>query len=161
MKLNKKRLSAFLIVGIGLTGLKAQQSISASGKDASGSGGSVNYTVGQVDYISATSSGGQIFQGVQQPYEIFAVGINELSNISLTYKVYPNPTVEFLDLDIADGSTEHLSLSITDINGKVLLQNDIIENKTKISMQSFTTGTYFLQITDKNKKLKTFKIIKN
>lgn len=161
MKLNKNRLSAFLIVGVGLTGLKAQQSLSSSGKDVSGSGGTVNYTIGQVDYINSTSASGQVYQGVQQPYEIFAVGLNELSNISLTYMVYPNPTAEFLDLDVSDASIEHLSLSITDISGKVLLQSDISENKTKISMQSYSSGTYFLQITAKNKNLKSFKIIKN
>ena len=145
MKLNKKRLSAFLIVGIGLTGLKAQQSFSSSGKDASGSGGSVNYTIGQVDYINATSSSGQVYQGVQQPYEIFVVGLDELSSISLTYKVYPNPTSEYLDLDVNDGSLENLSFSIIDMNGKILLQNNIAENKSKISMQSFASGTCFVQ----------------
>jgi len=46
MKYKKLKLSAVLLLGLGLTGLQAQQSINAAGGNATGSGGMVSYSVG-------------------------------------------------------------------------------------------------------------------
>ena len=46
MQYKKLKLNAILFLGLGLTGLQAQEAISASGGDASGSGGTVIYTIG-------------------------------------------------------------------------------------------------------------------
>jgi hypothetical protein len=45
----------------------SQETLSASGGDATGSGGTVSYTVGQVFYTSLTGSTGTVSEGVQQP----------------------------------------------------------------------------------------------
>lgn len=39
-------ISTIFLLGIGLTGLQAQEAIPATGGNASGSGGSVSYSVG-------------------------------------------------------------------------------------------------------------------
>ena len=44
---NRVKLSAVLLLGLGLTGLQAQESHNATGGNASGSGGSAIYSVGQ------------------------------------------------------------------------------------------------------------------
>lgn len=46
----KLKLSAFLLLGLGLTGLQVQETIPGSGGNASGSGGMACYSVGQVVY---------------------------------------------------------------------------------------------------------------
>jgi len=48
MRHKRLKLSAVLLLGLGLTGLQAQESVNATGGNASGSGGSVSYSVGQV-----------------------------------------------------------------------------------------------------------------
>src|SRR6056297_978638 len=63
-------LIAMLLFGPGLTGANAQQAMPASGGDASGSGGFVSYSVGQVVYTTHTGANGSVAQGVQQTYEI-------------------------------------------------------------------------------------------
>lgn len=73
MKYKKMKLSAIIILAMALTELKAQEAIPASGGNATGSGGSVSYSVGQVEYSSNTGSGGSVAAGVQQPYEISVV----------------------------------------------------------------------------------------
>ena len=50
------------------TGLLAQQNSVSAGGDVSGSGGTVSFSVGQIDYLSITGAGGSVAQGVQQPY---------------------------------------------------------------------------------------------
>jgi hypothetical protein len=60
-------LLGFCLLGWGTTGLMAQQGFVATGGDATGAGGSVSYSIGQVDYLSAEGSGGFINQGLQHP----------------------------------------------------------------------------------------------
>ena len=55
---------------IGFNQVYAQQATTASGGDASGSGGSVAHSVGQTVYTTNTGSNGSVAQGVEQPYEI-------------------------------------------------------------------------------------------
>jgi hypothetical protein len=79
--------AGFLWVGIA----QAQENANTSGGVATGSGGTVAYSIGQVAYTTNTGSNGSVDQGVQHAYEIFTVGIKETElNISLT--AFPNPT---------------------------------------------------------------------
>ena len=86
MKYKKKLLTAVMLLGLGgLTSLQAQEAIPATGGEASGSGGSASYTVGQVVYTTNVgTNGNSVAEGVQQPYEISVVtGIPEAKDISL------------------------------------------------------------------------------
>lgn len=73
MRHKRLKLSAVLLLGLGLTGLQAQTSVNATDGDVSGSGGSVSYSVGQVVYTTHTGTSGSVAEGVQQPYEISVV----------------------------------------------------------------------------------------
>ena len=57
---------AFLLLGLG--GLHAQESPTASGGEATGTGGTASYSVGQVVYTTNTDATGTVTQGVQQAY---------------------------------------------------------------------------------------------
>ncbi|MGD0341661.1 MAG: hypothetical protein ABSA76_08155, partial [Bacteroidales bacterium] len=62
--------------------IHAQSTITTSGGNASGSGGSASYTIGQVVYSTITGTNGSSAQGVQQPYEISIItGIAEAKDI--------------------------------------------------------------------------------
>ena len=148
---------AFLLLGLG--GLHAQESPTATGGEATGVGGSASYSIGQVVYTTNTGSNGSVEQGVQQPYEISAtVGINE-SSISLEMSVYPNPTTNYLTLKVE--ITKNLSYQLFDMQGKVIASKKITDNTTTVVMENLPTATYLLKVTDSNKTVKTFKIIKN
>jgi len=148
---------AFLLLGLG--GLHAQESPTATGGEAKGVGGTVSYSLGQVVYTTNTGSNGSVEQGVQQPYEISAtVGINE-SSISLEMSVYPNPTTNYLTLKVE--ITKNLSYQLFDMQGKVIVSKKITDNTTTVVMENLPTATYLLKVTDSNKTVKTFKIIKN
>ncbi len=162
MKHKKLKLSAVLLLGLGLTGLHAQEAIPASGGDASGSGGSVSYSVGQVVYTTNTGANGSVAQGVQQPYEISEViGLEEAKGINLEYKVYPNPATDLLTLIIKNYDSENLSYQLFDINGKLLENKKLTGNETTIMVEALVPAAYFLKVIDDQKELKTFKIIKN
>jgi len=150
---------SILFIFLGLGGLYAQETVPATGGDASGSGGSSSYTVGQVIYTTNTGTNGSVAQGVQQPYEISTtVGINETS-ISLELSVYPNPTSNYLTLKIEE--TDGLIYQLLDMQGKLLDSKQVSSNTTQVEMERLPTSTYILKITKNSNPIKTFKIIKN
>ncbi|HEX7411110.1 MAG TPA: T9SS type A sorting domain-containing protein [Bacteroidales bacterium] len=162
MQHKKVKLFAFLLLGLGLTGLKAQVAIPSSGGNASGSGGSVSYSVGQVVYTSGTGTNGSVAQGVQQPYEISVeTGLEVAKGITLQCSAYPNPATDFVKLMVENYTIEKLTCQLYDMNGKLLKNKKVEGNETSIDMSNLAIATYFLKVTQSNKEIKTFKIIKN
>ncbi len=161
MQHKRLKLSAILLLGIGMTGLQAQESVNATGGDASGSGGSASYSVGQVTYPTHTGTNGSVAEGVQQPYEISVVSATEETiGINLSVTAYPNPTIDILILSISEFDLSDLSCQLYDLNAKILQNVKIISDKTTIEMGNLVPATYFVKVIQDNKEIKTFKIIK-
>ena len=162
MKYKKLKLSAIPLLVLGLTSVQAQEAILATGGEASGSGGSASYSVGQVVYTTNTGTNGSVAQGVQQPYEISVVaGIEQARDIKLECTAYPNPTTDYLILKVENNDNENLSYQLYNINGKLIENKKLTSSETTISIANLNSATYFLKVSDNNKELKTFKIIKN
>jgi len=162
MRHKKLKLSAVLLLGLGLTGLQAQTSINATGGNASGSGGSSSYSVGQVAYQTHTGTNGSVAQGVQQPFEISVVtAIEEAKGINLSVSAYPNPTTDYLTLEVKEFELSNMSFQLYDMSGKLLQSEKITGNQTSIVMSNLVPATYFVKVIQGNKEVKTFKIIKN
>jgi hypothetical protein len=159
MKHKKIKLSV-LLLGIGITA-QAQQATTDTGGNASGSGGTVAYSVGQIVYTTHTGATGSVAQGVQQPYEISIVlGIdNHSTNLGLS--AYPNPTTNYLTLNVGNFELSTLNFQLYDISGKLIESRKIISSSETIGMANLPSATYFLKVTNNNKEVKTFKIMKN
>ena len=162
MKNKKLKFTAFLFLGLGLLSLQAQESIPASGGIASGSGGTTSYSVGQVVYTTNAGTTGTVSQGAQQPFEISVVTqIKNAENILLQASIYPNPTSDFLNLKIENFKKQKYEIQIFNLNGKLLETKEIENAESKIEMKSYAGSTYFIKVMQKEKEIKTFKIIKN
>ena len=159
--MKKVKLLPLLLLCFALSGIKAQQINTASGGEASGSGGTASYSVGQVAYSNVSNSNGYINEGVQQPFEFFAVGTNSNTAIQLSYSLFPNPTASAIYLNVENRSMDNLSFQLYDITGKLLLNQKITSSQTPIQMGGFENANYMLTVTDNNKEVQTFKIIKN
>lgn len=160
MKKINVALIVFCMFGFGIA-IRAQNAIPASGGNATGSG-TVSYSIGQFVYTTNTGTNGSLAQGVQQPYEISVVtGIVEARDISLEIVAYPNPATDFIKLKIENYEVQNLRYQLYDINGSLLQDNKIVGNETSIVMSNYMSATYFLKVTDNNKVIKTFKIIKH
>ena len=151
-----------IILCFGVTTAKAQQSSNTAGGNATGTGGTVSYSVGQMNYTTNTGTSGSACQGVQQPYEIYMVtSVDEAKNLNINLSAFPNPTFDFLTLKIESSTTKNLSYLLLDMNGKLLATQILDGTETKIGMNNYAAATYFIKITENNNTLKTFKIIKN
>ena len=137
----------------------AQDAIPATGGDATGSGGSASYTVGQVGYNNNTGINGSVAEGVQQAYVVIPTFGKELTSISLS--AFPNPTTDLLTLQVDNSNIDKLSFELYDMQGKIILRNNVTNNSTAIDMNNLPTATYFLKVAKKGTSIKTFKIIKS
>lgn len=160
MKEKKQKLRLLLFVVMSGFFCHAQQSINATGGNASGSGGAISYSIGQVAYTTNTGSTGSMAQGVQQPYEISTVLGNEHYTINLLMTVYPNPTVSTLNLEIKEYSLENLQYQLFDLHGRLVSHDNVTTTSTIITMDQFEAAVYLLKVLENNKEIKTFKIIK-
>jgi hypothetical protein len=159
MKKNILITSFFSMITIAVS---AQSNVLTSGGDISNGNGSVSYSIGQIDYSSIENNNGSVYQGVQQPFEIFTVNVlNEEFN-SIEISTFPNPTNQYLNIKIDEYLNEQLNYQLYDFNGKLLEDKRIESNLTTLTMDSYSQATYFLKIINKKgESLKSFKIIKN
>lgn len=154
--------ATLLTAGLLWVGLaQGQTSQNASGGDATGSGGSVAYSVGKLVYAIHSDSGGSVTQGVHHPYEIYTLSIQETAfNISLI--AFPNPTTDQLTLQIKNYNNEKLMYRLYDLQGRLLDNGTLKTQQTQIDMSSVPSAIYFLNVVNKqNKKIQSFKILKN
>ena len=155
----KKIITSATFLLLGLVVINAQETVTAGGGEATGAGGTVSYSVGQVDYTTNTGINGSVAQGVQQAYEIYVTtGVNQIA-INLEMIVYPNPTTNYLTLKVEDNS--NLSYQLYDLQGKVIENKKINSNSINISLEEKPTAAYFLNVINNNQIVKTFKVIKN
>ncbi len=137
-----------------------QEAVIPSGNDLIGSGGSINYSVGQVLYTQINGTTGFTIQGVQQPYEIS----NVLSRDDLAENIYiqliPNPTTRKIMLTVMEVSHGDLSYQLYDLTGKLLKQNPITSVNTHIDLSNLPTAIYMLKIIEDNYIQKVYKVLK-
>lgn len=157
-----KRFKYYLVsvlLGSGLLA-NAQNGLHTSGGNASGTGGNISFSLGQLVYTQHSGTSGSIALGVQHPFEIFSVGISEVKT-SLSVSLFPNPTTESIMLQ-TDGIREgQLHYRLTDLQGKLLQESVLAREQTSISMMDLPPAAYFLRVLNsENKSIQTFKIIK-
>lgn len=152
----------FLLLILGFARLQAQSTVNTAGGDGSGNGGSVSFSVGQMMYQTRTGTNETAAEGVQQPYEISVLSVIEgVEGINLIVQAFPNPTSDYLTINILDYEISNLTYQLYDIQGKLIKNQQIISSQTDIEMSNLVPATYIIRVMQKSRTLKSFKIIKN
>ena len=137
--------------------------IIASGNDATGSSGSVTYSIGQVFYTSIEESEYNVVQGIQHQETYNSLDTQDVIEPKTEISIYPNPTTDFVNINMEGYELENglKSYQLYDFQGRLLKQNTINQNETQVNLSDLSSSIYLLQVYVDNKALKTFKIIKN
>lgn len=138
--------------------LFAQADAVSTGGSATGIGGSLSFSVGQVYVQQAESGNVTVSPGVQQPYEIFLLDIPENHN-PFDVVVYPNPATHYLNIRFGDAPATTVHCVIYSTDGKLVSERDISEKETQINIQGLEAATYYLRIST-DKYSKTYSILK-
>lgn len=137
----------------------AQNAVVPVGGTASGNGGTVTYTVGQIAVQTNSDGTVSISEGVQQPYEISVVGVDEYPSITLNAVLFPNPTQGNVQLTIDNLQFEG-EVKIFDSNGKFLFSKKIEGENTALDLSRYAPATYYVNVYSGKKMLKSFKVVK-
>jgi hypothetical protein len=149
----------YLLALIGICSYSfGQQSVTSSGGDIQSSQGSVSYSIGQVG-TNWISNGGNMNEGVQQPYEFFQVLSIDKPKLLLSLEVFPNPTSGIIYLKSKDAV--NATIEVIDETGRLVWKNEwknILQET--IDLTAYSRGVYTIKIAE-NSFLQSIKIIKN
>jgi len=137
----------------------AQSALVGTGGEVLNNDGSVSFSVGQIAVQNSSDGTITISEGVQQPYEISVVGVDNYHGITLNAVVYPNPTVGELQLTIDNLQLEG-EVKVFDVNGKFLFSKKIEGENTRLDLSRYATGTYYINVCGGKEVMKTFKVVK-
>ena len=155
-----KKIIALIIFGCSIISIQAQQTTVSAGGDASGIGGTFSYSIGQVVYTYNYGTDVILAQGVQQPFEISTLGLDNYQ-INLVMQTYPNPTRDYLVLNVHALDLSNMIFQLYDVNGRLIETRTMFSPIETICMMNLPSSVYVLKVINNNKEVKSFKIIKN
>ena len=156
----KKIFTSFILLtsSICFSQTNTLQIIGSAGNTATNANTQLNWTIGEPITNTATNPNNILTQGFNQSV-LLITAIDEKQNSKIT--ISPNPTADFVTINIDENDLQNAQYLLHDINGKLILQNKIIDKQTKLSFIDLANATYFVEVSTNNQKTKTFKIIKN
>lgn len=155
------RASCLLVIGLIAGTASAQRATLATGNEASGAGGTMSYSIGQIDHQFQSAQEGTVAQGVQQPYEFLVLVTPEPPTASIAAALLPNPTSDAVTLRLQSPSTGPLHWELYNANGRLLRTANITATDTRIPMDDAATGEYLLHVVQHGTPLSITKIIKH
>lgn len=81
----------------------------------------------------------------------------ENNNLNTDFKVYPNPTSDWIKIE--SKTSKELIISILNLSGKVLI-NSLLVGSSNLDLTNFQKGFYILEIKQSDKILESRKILK-
>lgn len=79
---------------------------------------------------------------------IMGLGENVLNQFTL----YPNPAKNIVNIAFGDSVTNDVSISISDISGKIVLAKTVSNSENSFDVSGLTSGMYFVTLTSDGKK---------
>jgi len=137
----------------------SKQIIASAGTTLENSNNRISYTAGELVVGAMTDEEGtyQLGNGYYPSLNLSTLN-TETPELQLQVKVFPNPTKEVIY--ITHPTEQFFDVRITDISGRQILQT-AHQKEQPLSVQTLTTGTYFVTVTTKeSKQTNTYKIIK-
>lgn len=121
----------------------------------------VNQTIGQQSSSVTSKSSVVVQQGFQQSFWSTLIERSTSSN-SLQFVVYPNPFVTSINFQFSNVDDQKATISIFDIQGRMLLNKEIkiINSLISMDLSTLSEAEYLVRLT-MNSSVHYCKIIKN
>ncbi len=148
-----------LLACCGTIAASAQQGTMATGGDAANANGSVSYSIGQVAYSPLASPQGTANQGVQQPYEWLVLSAPDMEAVPCA-TLLPNPTNAGITIQLSDPLDVALHYTLLDAAGRVVRGARVTTTQFMVPMEDLRSATYTIVLTNEQKAVATFRVIK-
>ncbi len=163
-------LTAFFIKVSGQSPSFSREVIAAGGDFFVSPAGSLSWTLGEtvIETFENNSINIILTQGFQQPDEFVkndTTGLWELPASNIMLKLYPNPTMHFVRMDLRYDANSKLKIELVDMLGRVINSDNLEVRKDQSSdyqldVSSLSAGMYMFRITDKGQILNNYKFQK-
>lgn len=110
-----------------------------------------NFQLVEMDYDANTGEVGDMLYLAKSP----EIGVREIEQLQVA--VYPNPTADFLTVDL--GVNSSANVLIFDVQGKVLEKHQVNGTQLKIDVSAYKNGVYFYQVSEGVNKLSKGKFV--
>ena len=132
--------------------------ISSAGDHFANSNLSISWTIGEPIIETHSTGTTTITQGFHQGlYTIIAV---EEQFQQPVVNIYPNPTVDYINIEIKNQDNNNFQIILYDELGKVLVNKKYSEIQ-QINLSQYAKATYFLKLVDtKNETYNSYKVLK-
>ena len=110
-----------------------------------------DFTLGEIAIETISSEDFMLTQGFHQPsLGIISLTEDPYSRIS----IYPNPTTDFLNLELIEFNDEYVLVNILDLSGKKIYAELVATNEKKhqINTSFLNLGSYLLEIVGEKQK---------
>ncbi|MFN3874921.1 MAG: hypothetical protein ACK4L7_03290 [Flavobacteriales bacterium] len=124
----------------------AQRAVLPGGHDATGAGGSLGCSIGQVDYQASSMPDGSVAQGVQQPYEMLMLAMEEPEGRALSALLQPNPARDHATIAIAGEVSLPLRYELRDAQGRLLRAGPIATATAALPMDGLPPAAYLVHV---------------
>lgn len=157
------RIVVLVIITFCLNGNIHSQTLSRSVIGSSGTYyenvivGEVHFTVGEVAVVRLQNDT-ELDEGFHSAiYELF-VDTYEFTLPEWVVNVYPNPTRDYLVIDLPDQGM--VDVLLFNEQGQQVLSWSKVTDQKQLPLDQLPSGTYFLKMRDQENRFKTFKILK-
>ncbi|MEY4603892.1 MAG: hypothetical protein RIT43_1184 [Bacteroidota bacterium] len=161
-RLNSKQKMKVVYIGVLICifncfSVFSQEVISTQGETYSNASANIDFTIGETVIHTVSDGSNELTQGFHQTTWIF-LGIEDFSQ-EVQINLYPNPSVDVITIESSEYK-EHL-FEMFDSGGKLVLQGELVAEKTHIKGMDLAPGNYALTIRKEGRVLKTFKLLKS
>lgn len=119
--------------------------VSASGQTFINNDVQLSFTVGELVINTEERENIVLTQGIHQS-SLIVTKLDALVDIDFDIKIYPNPVISRLNIDISKSELSLLQYKLFDMNG-VLITSDIIHHQNStIDFLNYKAGIYILSI---------------
>ena len=110
------------------------------------------------NYYSIVTDGNGCISDTSNVIYIVITGIYNFSDNNCCFEIYPNPANDNITIENNSiANIKDVMISICNIQGKLLLQQPMLQTKVNIDVSSFAEGMYFIEMkTEKGIKVKKF-----
>jgi hypothetical protein len=144
--MNKTILSLTFFSFVACVTLSAQTVVASSGGHFENGTAQMSFTLGETVTPTIANDSNTLTQGFHQT-KLTVVGLEELLE-SIGMLVFPNPTSDFITIELNDDPTNY-EVIMLDATGK-LVSSSPVRNKTEqIDMRHLAAGSYYLNIINK------------
>ena len=139
----------------------AQQTVVPAGGVATGAGGSVCWTLGQVDYTANGSASGTVAQGVQQPIEFLILATAEEDPVTRSISAMPDTASDGITVQLGGTSQGTTTYRVVDLTGQEVANGRFTGASAYIPFSALAASTYFIHVLYGGSDTSVLRVIKH